>query len=87
MLFMILFCLFSAWSFSQCDSTLWAKEDTYEVYVIKTEVESTDVHPRMLSDEEKCLVANSRHTYNTIYLKLDTYTEVKIYSYSKLQEK
>jgi hypothetical protein len=57
-----------------------------EVYIIPGTVESTDVKPRPLTDEEKCLVEQNRKENETVVLKLDMYTEVKIFPKSKIKE-
>lgn len=72
---------------AQCDSTRWAREGTYEVYIVPGTVESSDVQPRILSGEERCLVESSRNLTTTVILRLDPYTEVRIYSLSQITEK
>jgi hypothetical protein len=57
-----------------------------EVYIIPGTVESTDVKPRPLTDEEKCLVEQNRKENETVVLKLDMFTEVKIFPKSKIKE-
>ena len=57
-----------------------------EVYIIPGTVESTDVKPRQLTDDEKCLVEQSRKEKETVVLKLDMFTEVKIFPKSNIKE-
>lgn len=57
-----------------------------EVYIIPGTVESTDVKPRQLTDDEKCLVEQSRKDNEIVVLKLDMYTEVKIFPKSNIKE-
>ncbi len=85
--FSFLFLFFIENSNAQCDSTKWAKDGTYEVYIIPGSVESSDVQPRVLSGEEKCMVETNRHLTNVVIMQLDLFTEVKIYSLSQITEK
>lgn len=57
-----------------------------EVYIIQGSVESTDVKPRRLTDDEKCLVEQKRKENEVVILQLDTYTEVRILPKSKMKE-
>jgi hypothetical protein len=57
-----------------------------EVYIIQGSVESTDVKPRRLTDDEKCLVEQKRKENEVVILQLDTYTEVRILPKSKIKE-
>ena len=57
-----------------------------EVYIIPGTVESTDVKPRPLTDDEKCLIEQNRKDNEIVVLKLDMYTEVKIFPKSKIKE-
>lgn len=74
------------------NSTLKSKEicdfkpEYTEVYIIPGTVESTDVKPRQLTDDEKCLVEQSRKDDVIVVLKLDMYTEVKIFPKSNIKE-
>lgn len=62
------------------------KANYTEVYIIPGSVESTDVKPRQLTDDEKCLVEQSRKDNEIVVLKLDMYTEVKIFPKSNIKE-
>jgi len=57
-----------------------------EVYIIPGSVEHPDVKVKQLSDEEKCLVEQARKETEYVILKLDHYTEVRIYPKSKIKE-
>jgi len=57
-----------------------------EVYIIPGTVESSEVKPRPLTDDEKCLVEQNRKDNETVVLKLDMYTEVKIFPKSNIKE-
>lgn len=57
-----------------------------EVYIIPGSVEHPDVKPKKLSDEEKCLVEQSRKENEFVILQLDRFTEVRIYPKSKIKE-
>lgn len=72
---------------STCDSTMWAKEGTYLVSLVEGSVESTDVRPRVLTNDEKCFVEQNRHLTNDVVFRFDLYTEVTIYSKNKISEK
>ncbi|MFN3918362.1 MAG: hypothetical protein ACK4K0_11585 [Flavobacteriales bacterium] len=72
---------------SSCDSTTWAKSGTYEVRIIENSVESTDVKPRKLSTEELCMIEENRDVNDVVILRLDSFTEVKIFPLIKNQPK
>ena len=57
-----------------------------EVYIIPGTVESTDVKPRPLTDDEKCFIEQNRKDNEIVVLKLDMYTEVKIFPKSNIKE-
>lgn len=62
------------------------KANYIEVYIIPGSVESTDIKPRELTEDEKCLVEQSRKDNEIVILKLDMYTEVKIFPKSNIKE-
>lgn len=72
---------------SDCGPEHRAKAGTYEVRIIPGSVESTAVKPRTLSEEELCMVEEKRHKTEYITLKLDLYTEVRIYPSKEITEK
>jgi hypothetical protein len=57
-----------------------------EVYIIPGTVESSDVKPRQLTYDEKCLIEQNRKDNEIVVLKLDMYTEVKIFPKSNIKE-
>lgn len=67
-------------AFSQCDSTMWAKEGTYELIKIQTSTEADlSATSIFLTQEQLCLIEASRKNNHFVYLDLDLYTRVKIY--------
>jgi len=77
-LLILFFCLFSINLFSQCDSTLIAKEGTYIVRSIEEAMDYINPSPRKLTCDELIYIEEIRSN-KKIIIKLDDYTEVTIY--------
>jgi hypothetical protein len=68
---------------NDCDLKNLPNENTYSVRIIEGSVESSDVRPRKLTDEEKCLVESSRLADKSVIIQLDMYTEVEVFPLNK----
>lgn len=80
---LFLVCAFAASGQIDCDFNNLPKEETYKVRLIEGTVESSDVKPRKLTDEEKCLVESARLPDKSLVIQLDMFTEVEVFPRNK----
>lgn len=65
-----------------CDSTLWAKEGTYEIIRIEGSSEAT-MAKESLSEETLCTIEKSRKENEVVDLQISPFTIVRIYPKNK----
>jgi hypothetical protein len=75
---LILMMFIGTLGYSQCDTTLIAKEGTYVVRAIEEAMDYLNPTPRKLNCDELIYIEEIRSN-KKIIIKLDDYTEVTIY--------
>lgn len=78
-IFILIFTGLSAVGFSQCDSTQWAKENTYQLIRVNESSESKSVSKTPLTSDQLCFIETSRKDHQIVIIELDAFTRVRIF--------
>jgi hypothetical protein len=75
----IIFLFSASLVFSQCDSTQWAAENSYQLIRNEESSESKSISKTLLTSEQLCLIESSRKDHQIVIIDLDAYTRVRIF--------